>query len=526
VKLTALLLLLPILAFSQDHYWQQELHYQIDVKLNDKAKSLSGHLSLEYINHSPDTLNYLWFHAWPNGYKDNTTAYAKQLVALKDRSYKAQQKENGYMDSLSFRVNGSAVIVEAHTDFIDVIKISLASPLLPGNKITITTPFHVKVPAYVSRLGFGGDMFMLSQWYPKPAVYDRKGWHPIPYLDQGEFYSDFGTFKVNITLPSEYVVSATGLLNNKEESDRYKKIGQANYTQVKSNGGRVRWQNYQSNTGGYKTLNYSAENIHDFAWFADKDFIITYDTVQLASGKQVDAFSFFQPNGNKEWKHSLDYVKDAVRMYSSWVGEYAYPVVNAVEGPANGNSGGMEYPMVTLITSPGANNERLDAVITHEVGHNWFYGILGTNEREHAWMDEGINSYYQFRYEAEKYKGNSIFGDAIPPVIKQKPADEFLAIIYNTLNKMPTKDAVETPSEGFQTSEDYGMTVYVKAATWMYLLELTLGKEHLDKAMQDYFNQWKFRHPYPEDLKSTLEKSTGVRLDNVFELLQKKGALN
>ena len=135
--------------------------------------------------------------------------------------------------------------------------------------------------------------------------------------------------------------------------------------------------------------------------------MIQYDTVQLSNGKVIDAFSYYHNKKSTIWNNSIDYIKDGVRKYSEWIGEYGYPVVQVVEGPKNNSSGGMEYPMITLITSPDAKVETLDAVIAHEIGHNWFMGMLGSNERAHTWMDEGLNTYFQFRYEAEKYRSNS-----------------------------------------------------------------------------------------------------------------------
>jgi aminopeptidase N len=234
-------------------------------------------------------------------------------------------------------------------------------------------------------------------------------------------------------------------------------------------------------------------------------------------------FSYAQPNGNKGWKNSISIIKDAVHHYSTWMGEYAWPVVQAVEGPKNLSSGGMEYPMITLITSPDSDVEELDATITHEVGHNWFYGMLGSNERDYPWMDEGINSFYQFRYEAEKYKTNSIFGKSIPKEFKTLPAEEVMDRIYNAFNSMPAKEPVNTGSSSFPNKNDYGIVVYVKGATWLYLVQVSLGREVFDKAMQDYFANWRFKHPYPEDLKAALEKSSGINLDKQFELLNKEG---
>jgi len=503
---------------SQANYWQQHVDYTIDVSLNDKNNTLKGYLTLEYTNNSPTQLEFIWFHLWPNAYKNENTAFARQLFREKeDKKRWKNMKDRGYIDSLHFLANGQQLKSEAHPEHIDITKVFFEKPLASGEKITITTPFFVKLPSYISRSGQDNHSYIICQWYPKPAVFDRKGWHEMPYLDQGEFYSEYGNFKVNITVPSSYVVGATGVLQNKEEYDAYRELGLSNKTGTKK---------YSPIPGGdSKTLSFTAENIHDFAWFADKNFIIEYDTLQLASGKIVDVFSYHQPNGNQLWEKSTDYIEDAVRHYSSWIGEYPYPVVAAVEGPKNLMSGGMEYPMITHITSPDANEERLDAVITHEVGHNWFYSILGSNEREHAWMDEGINSYYQFRYEAQKYKANSIFGDDIPAEVKTKSEDEFLALVYSALSRIPMEKPIETHSASFKDKEEYGLVIYIKTAIWMYILELNLGKEKLDNAIQAYFNEWKFKHPYPEDFRASLEKSLNTKLDELYEIRNKSGSL-
>jgi aminopeptidase N len=199
--------------------------------------------------------------------------------------------------------------------------------------------------------------------------------------------------------------------------------------------------------------------------------------------------------------------------------------VNAVEGPANGSSGGMEYPMITLITDPDADDKKLDGIIAHEVGHNWFYAMLGTNERDHPWMDEGINSYYEFKYEGEKHRSNLVFGDAIPQSVKDLNPAGFFATIYNAMNQIQMDEPVETPSVSFSNDEEYGKVVYLKTAIWMYTMELSLGSDELQKAMQAYFADWKFKHPYPGDMKSSLEKGINMEVSDLFALLQQKGNL-
>jgi hypothetical protein len=516
--LLSAMLLLHFISFSQ--YWQQEVNYNIDVALNDKDNTLKALEKIEYTNNSPDTLKFIWFHLWMNAYKNDNTAFAKQILRDKDgKKHLKSLIDRGYIDSLHFSVNDTEAKTEADPENIDIVKLILPAPLEPKGKITIITPFFVKLPTYISRSGHLDHSYMICQWYPKPAVYDSKGWHAFPYLEMGEFYSEYGKFTVNITTPSQYVIGATGTMQNEDELKYYKDLGRKNYTTSNN-------KKYSPlTTATKKTISYKGENIHDFAWFADKDFIIEYDTVQLSSGKAVDVFTYHPYYGNRLWDESVDFIKDAVRHYSNWIGEYPYPVVQAVEGPKNLSAGGMEYPMITLITEPDADEEKLDATITHEVGHNWFYGVIGSNEREHAWMDEGINTYFQFRYEHEKYRANSLFGSSIPESVRQYPLNQFEAAIYMTLLRSPMESPIDLPAQDYPNDDEYAKSVYLKTAIWMYTMEIVEGRDTLDKGIQNYFSEWKFRHPYPEDFENSLEESMGKKLDNYFVLLKQKGSL-
>lgn len=509
-------------AFAQNTYWQQYLHYSIDVSLNDQDKTLTGAETIVYKNNSPETLTYIWFHIYPNAYKDQSTALYQQIMNDPEKRDKLKKYKAGFITGLAFTVNGTTAETEAHPklQYIDIIKVLLNQPLLPGDSVTISTPFKVQLPSYFSRSGFSDGEFMACQWYPKPAVFDKNGWHEMPYLDRGEFYSEYASYKVNITLPADYVVSATGELTTAAESAMYKAIG--NYNTANRNDKVPR---LYTSSDKIKTLSYYADSVPDFAWFADKKLVIQYDTVQLPSGKIIDAYTYSHPNKNSPWANSIDFVKDAVHHYSAWIGDYAYPVVQAVEGPKNNSSGGMEYPMVTLITSPNAKLETLDAVITHEVGHNWFMSMLGTNERDHPWMDEGLNSYYQFRYEAEKYRSNSLFGDKIPAGLKKLSEADFQSSVYSAIANVAVPDAIETVSSAFATGNDYALTAYIKTAYWMYLLQNALGADKVDAAFQNYFKQWKFKHPQPSDMQAAFEQSVNGSLKSFFELLNKKGSL-
>lgn len=522
-------------SLAQNSYWQQEVNYNIQVELNTGNHTLAGQLSLVYTNNSPDKLNFIWFHLWPNAYKDKNTALFKQLQNSESRKEKVDSvTEMGFITELDWKVNNQKATTIPHEEYADIVKVMLPEILLPGGSITISTPFKVKLPDYFSRLGFKNAEHMITQWYPKPAVYDVLGWHPIPYLDLGEFYSEFGSFKVDITVPANYVVAATGTLLDIDEYEKYKEIGAKNYAVIKTainNNDSSDYNKLISKLEWYKpmknsltkTLHYSAQNVHDFAWFADTNFVINYDNLKLYTQKRVDAFTFYHKESIDKWMMSCNYVKDAVSFYTINVGEYPYAVVNAVEGPVNSGSGGMEYPMVTLITQPDASHELLDAIITHEVGHNWFYGILGNNERFHPWMDEGMNTFFQYRYEATKYKANSILPPT-PSNLLKLSVPEFETIIYKSFTQIKIEDKIDKEATAYETDELYGGSVYMKAAMWMHLLEMEMGKEDFQKGIEMYFEKWKFKHPYPEDFRKVMEDAAGKSLKKIFKMLNQKGS--
>ena len=395
---------------------------------------------------------------------------------------------------MNFKVDGKTTKTEPHSNpsYIDIIKVLLPKKLKPGESATIATDFSVKLPSYFSRSGFADGQYMVTQWYPKPAVYDKHGWHEFPYLSMGEYYSEYGNYKVNITLPGEYVVGATGVLQNNEELAQYKKIGTNNAANR-----NAAPELYKGKNAG-KTLTYVAQNVPDFAWFAEKNVVIQYDTLKLQSGKVVDAFTYYKNKPETIWNNSIDYAKDATRFYSNAIGEYEYPTVQVFEGPKNNSSGGMEYPMITLITVPDASKEYLDGVIAHEIGHNWFMSMLGSNERDHTWQDEGLNTYYQFRYEAEKYRYNSIFKDQVPEQLKQLPVQQFQMMLYNAMRQIPMTAVIDQPAADFKTSEEYGLISYIKTAMWVYELEKKFGRDNVDAAFREYFKEWHDKHPHPK----------------------------
>jgi hypothetical protein len=503
---------------SQKIYFQQKIDYKISARLNPDKKAIHGHVSLDYFNASPDTLRFIWFHIWPNAYANGNTALAKQIEKDKELKKSVKKAESGYMDSLDFSAYGKSLNTQPHPEHIDIIRVILNEPLLPGQSLTLETPFYNKLPTYFSRSGFSDGQFIATQWYPKPALYDNEGWHPMPYLDMGEYYSNFGNFDVSVTLPANMIMAASGILQDQEELAKYKEVGRTN-----NNRNNKKGQMITLPTVGTKTLHYVAENVHDFAWFAMPDAVVQYDTCILPSGRVIDVFSYYWPESRNHWINAIDYMKSGIRFFSHQLGEYPHPQVSAVQAPRNVNSGGMEYPMITLITVPPKEmGTQLEITIVHEVGHNWFQGILGTNERIYPWFDEGVNTFYQFLYEAQQGK-NSVYGNKIPEEVRGLPPAEFFNVIMQSLAGIPFKYAVNTSSEDFDSKEQYGLTAYFKGAIWVFILQSRMGVEKFEKGMRSYYETWKFRHPSPADFRAIMEQAAGYSLEDIFSLLEKEG---
>ncbi len=510
-------------------YWQQQVNYTIDVSLNDREHSLDGYEKIAYTNHSPDTLRFIWFHVWPNAFKNDKTAFSEQLL-INGRTdfYFSNKEQRGYINRLDFKVNGVTAETADHPQYIDIIQLLLPQPLAPGSQVIIATPFHVQLPENFSRGGHTGQSYQVTQWFPKPAVYDRNGWHPMPYLDQGEFYSEFGNYDVRITLPDNYVVAATGKLQDESEKAWLKKRNNFNWEPVTSKTivkkGSYKHikktvQLYPYSAAGTKTLQFIQDHVHDFAWFADKRFIVQQDTLQLASGKIIEAYSYYLPGKKTAWTNSMAYIKNAIRFRSALIGEYPFNTVSAVEAKM-GVSGGMEYPTITSI-SPGSSPSELADVIEHEVGHNWLQGILATNERAYPWMDEGINTYYDNRYAAGQPTATPKDGHSF----MQLPAEETLeALGLQSLVAIYQDQPINTPSENF-TELNYGLVAYHKTGKWMALLEKELGRTVFDSCMHVYYQRWQFKHPYPEDFIAVVNEVSGRNNAAFFSLADKKGVL-
>jgi hypothetical protein len=508
---------------QQPAYFQQEVDYTIHVKLNDSKHLLEGQMAFRYKNNSPDTLHFIYIHLWPNGYKDLNTALAKQLAKENGRSYKLLQNpaNRGQINGLAFESLGQPLTFNYDSTNKDFGKILLNKPLPPQQEIRISTPFRVKIPTLgISRMGHNGQYYAITQWFPKPAVYDNKGWHAMPYLDKGEFYSEYGAFDVYITVPANYRVAATGQLQTQSEKAWLNELAK-NTAQISNfNPNDVITP---SSSGETKTLHYTEKNIHDFAWFADKRFNVLKDTVTLPSGHTIQTWAYFTNDKGKAWKKANTYINDALKYYSKWYGEYPYSNCTAVASPGFGAGGGMEYPTITNI-GPTNNDFMLEMVIMHEVGHNWFYGMLGFNERRYPWLDEGINSFSETRYMDTKYGDEAKLYKFIsddPKIEKilgigHLTYPSYHELFYRFLASINQDMPANLHSIEYDM-KNYGGILYSKTSRIFWHLYHYMGKEEFDNTMQQFFDKWQYRHPGPDDLRAHFEKSTGEDLSWVFD---------
>lgn len=509
--------------FAQNSYWQQEVNYKINVTLDDSSHTVSGNVEMEYINNAPNSLDFIYIHLWANAFQNRSTAFAEQQLRNGNTEfYFAKAADLGGYSDLNFTVNGQSARLEYDAKNPDIAKLYLPEPLVSKARITIATPFTLQVPASFSRLGHVGASYQMTQWYPKPAVYDQDGWHPMPYLDLGEFYAEFGSFEVSITLPENYVVGATGVLQTESEQvflqKKVEETKQYFDTALQDNSILTKGEennDFPASSVQMKTIRYTADQVHDFAWFADKRFMVDKSAVTLASGRTIDTWVMFTATERYLWKDAINYVDRSVKFYSDFVGEYPYPQATAVQSALSAG-GGMEYPMITVI-GPAFNAQNLDVVITHEVGHNWFYGILASNERNHAWMDEGINSYYEKRY-TKKYYPDAENLNILPEFLTRGSELELNELAYLWQARRDLDQAPNVPSEEM-TEINYFLSAYEKPAAALQYLEAYIGTEAFDAAMQTYYQQWQFQHPQPEDFRAVLEAETDKNLAWLFDNL-------
>ena len=488
-----------------------DINYKLNVTLHDARHEIEGDLELFFTNSTGYDLNEIYIHLYPNAYSSKETAFARQQLNHGDKDfYFAKENELGRIDNLKFSIDEAEIPWRLDPENPDIAILTPLHPIEQGRVVRLTTPFLVTIPKSFSRLGRVGESYQISQWYPKLAMYDEAGWHPMPYLDLGEFYSEFASFDVSITIPENYIVAATGNLQNISEQEFLDSLARVKNAPLVE---------YPSSEITFKTLHFKADKVHDFAWFADKRFAVRKKEVTI-DGHTVNCWTYFTALNQAKWETATEYLESSLTFYSDHVGPYPYDNVSAVEAPLSKGSG-MEYPMITLIGHE-TSDLALDMVITHEVGHNWFYGMIATNERQYAWMDEGMNYYFENRYVFEKY------GDLKERFLlhfgKQESdiSDNQLMLLYQSrINQLQSPGT--HPSESTYNNYFYG--AYIKPAYAFLMLERYMGREKFDSAVKRYYLDWSFRHPGPDDLQLIFEETCDCDLDWLFRDLIGKAQL-
>lgn len=494
---------------SGQKYFQQEVNSVIHVRLDDINHRLDGTIDIAYVNRSPDTLNHVFIHHWPNAYSSPESNLAQQLLCQGNFHFNYSPASNsGNITDLNYKVNNIAVTYDSNQTSIDYIKLPLPSPLATGDTAFVSTPFVVNLPAAdISRLGHQGQAYYVTQWFPKPAVYDQNGWHALSYLDMGEFYGEFGSYEVHIDVPANYVVMATGLLKTNTEKTWLKQLDEMTRNKVHfSNDMR-----FPPSSEQRKTLVYEAHDVHDFAWFADKRFHVLHDQVTLpGSNKKVDTWTAFTNRQALLWQGTPDKIKKAILQYSAWLGDYPYDSFTVVDG-LNIAGMNMEYPMITVLGTPYDELE-FELTIAHELGHNWFQSAIANNERRHPWLDESINSGMELRYQSPS--NNSGISEAIKnrlidlidnPLWYTKKA---VLDDYTEKARLHRDQPLSLGSDEY-TTDNYYSVVYGKGALVQEYLRAYIGDSAFDSLLKNYFETNKNRHVYPENYLSAVRESLG-----------------
>jgi hypothetical protein len=530
-----LLFSLTPLLFSQTHLpsWQQHVDYAIDAELNTQSNLLLGRERFTYVNRSADTLRVLFLNLYVNAFSKNSLWERYQNE--RDRYYGGSVISRLNEDLLGYshvtRIqDGEGIPLPSKVDD-TILEIYLNRPILPGAQQTITLEFTEKIPVLIRRMGRysqEGVDYSMAQWYPKLCVYDQKGWHRNYYLGR-EFFGEFASFDVSITLPENYVVGASGVLQNASSiGDMMKKnpdstgndrvIPEVDSSASGPNRGElstvistiVKGAQEEGMIPAKRTWRFHAENIHDFAWCADPNYI--YDFV-VWQGVRINLL--YLPDVAERWKEMKAWTVQILKYLTANVGPYPFRDFTI----AQAGDGGMEYPNIVFITGQRGRFS-LASVTAHEMAHNWFYGMLANDETSEAWMDEGITSYYTTRLMESMFGRYANLEYGSPFKQKWYPKEDARVntfVGYESWAKQGFEEKILSASDFFSSDRSYTYSIYYKGEIFMFALQYYFGKARFDELMKKYFSVWNGHHVSTEDMKRFFEKETNTGLDWLFE---------
>ena len=476
-----------LLTAQESGQWQQHVDYTMDVDMDVKTYQYTGTQKLVYTNNSPDELGRVFYHLYYNAFQPGSEMDIRlqnikdpdnrMMEGGKSRISTLSESEIGYLHAETLTQDGQPVSFKEEGT---ILVVNLAKPIPPGGKTTLEMTFKGQVPLQIRRAGRNsseGVALSMSQWYPKLSEYDFEGWHPNPYIAR-EFHGVWGDFDVKITLDKEYTVGGTGYLQNPQEIGHgYETPG----TKVKTKGKTLTWH-------------FKAPKVHDFMWAADPEYI--HDILEMEDGPTLHFYYKNNPEIIENWKKLQPKTAEAMTFFSKNIGKYPYEQYSVVQG----GDGGMEYAMSTLVTG-GRELGSLVGVMVHEMAHSWFQHVLATNESEHEWMDEGFTSFI-----------SSLCMNEIMQQEKQNPFEGSYRGYYALVNsglEMPQS----THADRYTTNFAYGISAYSKGSIFLSQLGYIIGQDKLMETIKKYYEDFKFKHPVPNDIKRTAEKVSGMELN-------------
>ena len=474
-------LLLAASFLSNAQYWQQAVDYTMEVSLDTETANYSGTQTLIYTNNSPETLHKVFYHLYFNAFQPTSEMAVRQKNSP-DRNTRfdigldtLKVEQQGYLRVSNLTQDG--VAVEA-TDSETILEVILNEPISPGESSTFELDFEGHVPDMIRRAGKNSAedvAFSMAQWYPKMAEYDVEGWNADPYTGR-EFHGVWGDFDVKITLDKEFMVAASGYLQNADEIGK----GYSERKKAKSKKGKITWH-------------FVAPQVHDFTWAADPEYI--HDTHPGPDGVTLHFLYKNNPEIIDNWKKLQPHTAQMMAYYNEKIGPYPYKQYSVVQG----GDGGMEYAMLTLITG-GRNYNSLFGVTAHELAHSWFQHVLATNETKHEWMDEGFTSFISSLAENE--------------ILEQKSAFPLEGSYrgYFQLAASGGEMPQSTNANRFYHNYAYERSAYSKGAVFLGQLGYIIGFDKLFETLQTYYAEWKFKHPLPNDFRRIAERVSGLQL--------------
>ena len=478
---------MPFVSISQGTYWQQAADYKIEIDVDVEKHQFSGYQTLRYTNNSPDTLHKVYYHLYFNAFQpDGMMDVRSRSIEdpddrVMDRISKLKDDEIGYHIIENLSQEGAELSFNIEYT---VLEVELAHPILPGSTTELNMNFKSQIPVQIRRSGRDnkeGISYSMAQWYPKIAAYDTRGWHAEPYVAR-EFYAPWGQFDVSITIDKNYVVAASGILENNNA------IGYGYQDDPLID------QKHKRKTLTWHFVN---EKAHDFMWAADPDYI--HQIAQVPNGPKLHFF-YQQGQATRHWENLPELLIAAFQYMNAHFGEYPYTDFYVIQG----GDGGMEYPMSTLITGH-RDLSSLVGVTVHEALHSWYQGVLATNESYYHWMDEGYTSYASGLTMAHLMGADN------------SRSNDGNYTNYFSLVSSGKEEPMSTHADYFETNFAYKRAAYSKGAVSLSQLGYLVGNACLEEILLTYFDQWKFKHPNMHDFIKIAEKASSMELDWYYD---------